>query len=184
VGQRLAPLLRATTDRLSLPNRVNTTAPLPTHQPTRPRNHQVCEKCEKKLTKVACPEKWKDGTDKRKVNQNKLLSKDKRYTPYAASAKCKICKQQASLVCLCVYRIWGRGLYGVCACVFAAAAPFLRLRRRRRRFSCARSTWLNNPRQVHQGDGMYCHNCAYSKGLCAICGKQVLDVKSYKQSKA
>jgi hypothetical protein len=30
---------------------------------------QVCEKCEKKLTKVACPEKWKEGTDKRKVRR-------------------------------------------------------------------------------------------------------------------
>ncbi|KIZ07078.1 hypothetical protein MNEG_0867 [Monoraphidium neglectum] len=47
----------------------------------------VCEKCEKKLTKVACPEKWKEGTDKRKVNQNKLLNKDKRFTPYGANAK-------------------------------------------------------------------------------------------------
>jgi hypothetical protein len=27
----------------------------------------VCDKCEKKLTKVACPEKWKEGTEKRKV---------------------------------------------------------------------------------------------------------------------
>ncbi|GBF97370.1 hypothetical protein Rsub_11017 [Raphidocelis subcapitata] len=90
----------------------------------------VCGKCEKKLTKVAPPEKWKDGgDDKRKVNQNKLLNKDKRFTPYGKSAKCKICKQQ-----------------------------------------------------VHSGDGMYCHNCAYSKGVCAMCGVQILDTKSYKQS--
>lgn len=36
--------------------------------------------------------------------------------------------------------------------------------------------------QIHQGDGMYCHACAYSKGLCALCGVQILDTKSYKQS--
>ncbi|GAU14906.1 hypothetical protein TSUD_46990 [Trifolium subterraneum] len=35
--------------------------------------------------------------------------------------------------------------------------------------------------QVHQ-DGKYCHTCAYSKGVCAMCGKQVLDTKFYKQS--
>lgn len=35
--------------------------------------------------------------------------------------------------------------------------------------------------QVHQ-DGKYCHTCAYSKGVCAMCGKQVLDTKHYKQS--
>ena len=32
---------------------------------------QGCEKCEKKLTQVACPEKWKDGANEtRKVNHN------------------------------------------------------------------------------------------------------------------
>ncbi|GMN49821.1 hypothetical protein TIFTF001_018989 [Ficus carica] len=35
--------------------------------------------------------------------------------------------------------------------------------------------------QVHQ-DAKYCHTCAYSKGVCAMCGKQVLDTKFYKQS--
>ncbi|MBA0723943.1 hypothetical protein Golax_004484 [Gossypium laxum] len=35
--------------------------------------------------------------------------------------------------------------------------------------------------QVHQ-DAEYCHTCAYSKGVCAMCGKQVLDTKLYKQS--
>lgn len=58
----------------------------------------VCAKCEKKLTKVAPPEKWKDGAGpSRKVNQNKLLGRDKRFTPYGSgggAAKCKICKQQ------------------------------------------------------------------------------------------
>ncbi|CAN0852230.1 Cysteine-rich PDZ-binding protein [Linum grandiflorum] len=28
----------------------------------------------------------------------------------------------------------------------------------------------------------YCHTCAYTKGVCAMCGKQVLDTKTYKQS--
>jgi hypothetical protein len=67
----------------------------------------------------------------KQINQNKLLNKDKRFTPYGAgSSKCKICKQQ-----------------------------------------------------IHQGDGMYCHNCAYSKGLCAMCGKVILENKGqYKQS--
>ncbi|KAL0482167.1 hypothetical protein AKO1_013355 [Acrasis kona] len=30
--------------------------------------------------------------------------------------------------------------------------------------------------------GKFCQACAYKKGLCEICGKQVLDVKFYKQS--
>ncbi|XP_017236147.1 uncharacterized protein LOC108209644 isoform X2 [Daucus carota subsp. sativus] len=35
--------------------------------------------------------------------------------------------------------------------------------------------------QVHQ-NGKYCHTCAYTKGVCAMCGKQVLDTQLYKQS--
>lgn len=93
----------------------------------------VCEKCEKKLSKVIVPDKWKEGASNtteaggRKINENKLLSKKKRWTPYG-NTKCIICKQQ-----------------------------------------------------VHQ-DAKYCHTCAYSKGVCAMCGKQVLDTKFYKQS--
>ncbi|KAK4759728.1 hypothetical protein SAY87_022859 [Trapa incisa] len=93
----------------------------------------VCEKCEKKLSKVIVPDKWKEGASNttegggRKINENKLLSKKSRWTPYG-NTKCMICKQQ-----------------------------------------------------VHQ-DAKYCHTCAYTKGVCAMCGKQVLDTKFYKQS--
>ncbi|KAK2977275.1 hypothetical protein RJ640_005537 [Escallonia rubra] len=44
----------------------------------------VCEKCEKKLSKVIVPDKWKDGASNttegggRKINENKLLSKKSR----------------------------------------------------------------------------------------------------------
>ncbi|CAI5462295.1 unnamed protein product [Closterium sp. Yama58-4] len=96
----------------------------------------VCDKCQKKLSKVIVPDKWKEGASNttesggRKINENKLLSKKKRYTPYASSAsfKCIICKQQ-----------------------------------------------------LHQ-EGKYCHLCSYKKGVCAMCGKQVLDTSMYKQS--
>ncbi|EXB88463.1 hypothetical protein L484_012905 [Morus notabilis] len=59
----------------------------------------VCEKCEKKLSKVIVPDKWKEGASNttdgggRKINENKLLSKKKRWTPYG-NTKCIICKQQ------------------------------------------------------------------------------------------
>ncbi|KAL7415656.1 microtubule-associated protein CRIPT-domain-containing protein [Mrakia frigida] len=37
---------------------------------------------------------------------------------------------------------------------------------------------------VTQNGGNYCQGCAYKKGICAICGKMVLDVKGlgYKMS--
>ena len=28
-----------------------------------------------------------------------------------------------------------------------------------------------------KADHQYCHTCAYQKGLCEMCGKQILDVK-------
>jgi hypothetical protein len=33
-------------------------------------------------------------------------------------------------------------------------------------------------------DYLYCQKCAYVKGLCAMCGTQVLDTAGYKQSTA
>ncbi|KAK8591880.1 hypothetical protein V6N13_062476 [Hibiscus sabdariffa] len=59
----------------------------------------VCEKCQKKLSKVIVPDKWKEGASNtnesggRKINENKLLSKKHRWTPYG-NTKCIICKQQ------------------------------------------------------------------------------------------
>ncbi|KAK9793486.1 hypothetical protein WJX73_002542 [Symbiochloris irregularis] len=94
----------------------------------------VCTKCEKKLSKVICPDKWKDGSHNntegggRKVNENKLIGKSKRWQPYAA--KCTVCKSA-----------------------------------------------------LHQ-QATYCQSCAYSKGVCAMCGKQILDTTAYKQSHA
>ncbi|KAI8099448.1 PDZ-binding protein [Halteromyces radiatus] len=36
--------------------------------------------------------------------------------------------------------------------------------------------------KVHQEKAHYCQACSYKKGICAICGKQILDTSSYKQS--
>eukprot|EP00887_Chlorella_sp_A99_P007710 scaffold20.g7710.t1 len=94
----------------------------------------VCDKCQKKLDKLAPPDKWRDTKDSkaesagRKVNENKILSKAKRWQPY--SAKCTVCKLSVA--------------------------------------------------QNYQ----YCQKCAYAKGVCACCGKQILDTKNYKQSTA
>uniref|UniRef100_A0AAY4C4L3 Cysteine-rich PDZ-binding protein n=1 Tax=Denticeps clupeoides TaxID=299321 RepID=A0AAY4C4L3_9TELE len=35
---------------------------------------------------------------------------------------------------------------------------------------------------VHQSGSHYCQGCAYKKGICAMCGKKVLDTKNYKQT--
>lgn len=63
----------------------------------------------------------------RKIGQNKLLSKNPRFNPYAKQTKCAVCKRNLQV-------------------------------------------------------GMYCQQCAYKKGLCSMCGVQILDVKNYKQT--
>ncbi|KAF8774769.1 cysteine-rich PDZ-binding protein-like [Argiope bruennichi] len=38
--------------------------------------------------------------------------------------------------------------------------------------------------KVHQPGSHYCQACAYKKGICAMCGKKLLDTKNYRQSAA
>lgn len=38
--------------------------------------------------------------------------------------------------------------------------------------------------KVHQVGSHYCQPCAYKKGICAMCGKKLLNTKLYKQSSA
>ncbi|CUT98969.1 Cysteine rich PDZ binding protein [Echinococcus multilocularis] len=64
-------------------------------------SNMVCEKCEKKLVKIATPDPWKAGSraaavkGPRRLNENKLLTAKKgRYNPYSkAFRKCRICGQ-------------------------------------------------------------------------------------------
>ncbi|XKL67733.1 hypothetical protein PGB90_003224 [Kerria lacca] len=35
---------------------------------------------------------------------------------------------------------------------------------------------------VHQAGSSYCQACAYKKGICAMCGKKLIDTKNYRQS--
>ena len=36
--------------------------------------------------------------------------------------------------------------------------------------------------KVHQLGSHYCQECSYKKGICAMCGKKMMNVKNYKQS--
>eukprot|EP00049_Salpingoeca_infusionum_P001218 m.46318 g.46318 ORF g.46318 m.46318 type:complete len:107 (+) comp10916_c0_seq1:116-436(+) len=36
--------------------------------------------------------------------------------------------------------------------------------------------------KVHQPHAHYCQGCAYKIGICAMCGKQLVDTKNMKQS--
>ncbi|KAL6761800.1 PDZ-binding protein [Haematococcus lacustris] len=35
---------------------------------------------------------------------------------------------------------------------------------------------------LHKPGHTFCHTCAYQKGVCEMCGKQILNTKLYKQS--
>uniref|UniRef100_A0A2K6P3R4 Cysteine-rich PDZ-binding protein n=1 Tax=Rhinopithecus roxellana TaxID=61622 RepID=A0A2K6P3R4_RHIRO len=48
------------------------------------------------------------------------------------------------------------------------------------KFSTCRICGKNN--SVHQPGSHYCQGCAYKKGICAMCGKKVLDTKNYRQT--
>jgi len=68
----------------------------------------VCASCEKKLNKIAAPDKWKDGAQntlssgKVRVGQNKLLANRAKFKPYEKQLKCQTCKKslhQDALYC-------------------------------------------------------------------------------------
>ncbi|XP_060571163.1 cysteine-rich PDZ-binding protein-like [Ruditapes philippinarum] len=35
---------------------------------------------------------------------------------------------------------------------------------------------------VHQKGSHYCQGCAYKKGICAMCGKKIINTANYRQS--
>ncbi|CAG9797419.1 unnamed protein product [Chironomus riparius] len=36
--------------------------------------------------------------------------------------------------------------------------------------------------KMHQEGAHYCQTCAFKKGICSMCGKKILNTKSYRQS--
>ena len=92
----------------------------------------VCKTCERKLGTITTPDTFKLGSKSttigsqgRKLNENKLLSKKS----VSLGTKCKTCKKQ-----------------------------------------------------LHQKGSNYCQECSYKKGICAFCGKTIMDIKFLKQS--
>ncbi|KAG8385704.1 hypothetical protein BUALT_Bualt03G0072800 [Buddleja alternifolia] len=134
----------------------------------------VCEKCEKKLAKIIVPDKWKEGASNttegggRKINENKLLSKKNRcdvsIVVYVLSVESELKFMEWNVPISCAEELWF-----VCRDEICLWTPY------------GQTKCIICKQQVHQ-NGKYCHTCAYSKGVCAMCGKQVIDTKFYKQS--
>lgn len=118
----------------------------------------VCEKCEAKLGKVITPDPWKSGARNtvesggRKLNENKALS---------SSLKSSRINPVTTVFRPC------RFVFPDKLMLSSNPSPFV-------------------PRickqKVHQSGSHYCQACAYKKGICAMCGKKMLDTKNYRQS--
>ncbi|RWW04914.1 hypothetical protein BHE74_00041615 [Ensete ventricosum] len=124
----------------------------------------VCEKCEKKLAKVIVPDKWKEGASNttesggRKINENKLLSKKNRSLV-----------SPSFLPSLLRFR-YGEETIHQQRVVIPLISPDL--------------IELQLPIAALVVDMIFFISCegALARGVCAMCGKQVLDTKLYKQS--
>merc|ERR1712203_519810 len=123
-----------------------------------------------KLGKVINPDPWKAGSSNnttpgaaggsRKVGENKLLtSRKNRFNPVDSDfKKCRICKQKEKLL-----RTGGR-VDGDSKVLQEVLAD------------------LKIELLVHQVNSHYCQECAYKKGICAMCGHKIIDTSKYRQS--
>ena len=102
---------------------------------------------------------------------NKLLLKRPGCAP-AASACTRSAAVRHSRVLMCLSAAAGL----LCALAALTAKCFLYCYRVGAKCKTCKST-------LHQPEALYCQGCAYSKGICALCGAQILDTEKYKQSK-
>ncbi|GAA5827384.1 hypothetical protein JCM3770_000546 [Rhodotorula araucariae] len=122
----------------------------------------VCAKCEKKLAKagastMAATDVWRaPGSSGRKVGENKLLSSKARYSPYAPATDSKA-KGKGKATATAAADVAGGAGGAVARCEVCRSV-------------------------TARPGAKYCQGCAYKKGLCAMCGKQILDVSGYKMS--
>ncbi len=109
-----------------------------------------------------------------------------RWTP--KNTKCQICKTNLHQVrhlhwqtCedTCCARIpWSAS----CVLPHELPSPGRRLEATGAKVSSCTQRLMHGPPSWCLQEAKYCQGCAYSKGICAMCGKQILDVKNYKQS--
>ncbi|KAK0188643.1 hypothetical protein F5146DRAFT_674098 [Armillaria mellea] len=133
----------------------------------------VCKKCEKKLSKVAAPDPFtsssssiKDGS--RKVGENKLLTRP-------GSSKNRFQVKSRFSVGMCSNNMHSRIKGNVK--IASRQSPRIKQSTVMVRYH---SSCLSNslgPDILFSYSG-----CAYKKGLCSICGKQILDTTGYVMS--
>ncbi|CAK0785022.1 hypothetical protein CVIRNUC_008227 [Coccomyxa viridis] len=52
----------------------------------------------------------------------------------------------------------------------------------RKKFMPSQSKCKTCKSTLHDANATYCQGCAYQKGICHVCGNQILDTSGYRQS--
>ena len=115
----------------------------------------VCSKCQKKLSKNITPDPYK--WDKKAKRSDKNISKmlENRLNDKKKKKKCVVTFTQLIFIHIIIIYRFKKGPNGKCRICKG---------------------------NVHQKTYYYCQPCAYQKGICAMCGKKLHDIKNYCQS--
>ncbi|KAJ7043726.1 hypothetical protein C8F04DRAFT_728357 [Mycena alexandri] len=113
----------------------------------------VCVKCEKKLSKLAAPDPFTSSSSSIKLGDRKV-------------GENKLLSRPGS----------SKNRFQVHSIVLNLLGPALTLEQP------YQGKCKDCKQPVTQNKAKYCHGCAYKKGVCTICGKQVLDTTGYVMS--
>jgi len=114
----------------------------------------VCEKCEKKLGITATPDPWKQGC-RNAIDTNSVSKQDNKQLQTIGKIKTLSGSKVSSKSALKTGSSSVMYSFGACRIC---------------------------KQKVHEPGRHYCQSCAYKKGICAMCGVRILNIKSYKQS--
>ncbi|KAH8920824.1 hypothetical protein BT69DRAFT_1283672 [Atractiella rhizophila] len=132
----------------------------------------VCAKCEKKLAKapgstLACTDVWTAGSSSsRKLNENKLLSSRAKYAAFIPSQNRASSSSSSGIGPSRTEK--GKGRAAISGSMAGSVVALGKCEK-------CKST-------VAKAGAKFCQGCAYKGGVCAMCGKQVLDTTMYKQT--
>ncbi|EIN09502.1 hypothetical protein PUNSTDRAFT_101339 [Punctularia strigosozonata HHB-11173 SS5] len=114
----------------------------------------VCKKCEKKLSKVAAPDPFQSTSASIKDGSRKIGENKLIARPGGSS---------------------GIGRPGGPSRPSGGSLS-------KNRFQPYDKKCKDCKQPTTQNGAKYCHGCAYKKGVCSICGKQILDTSGYVMS--
>ena len=150
------------------------------------REKMVCEKCEKKgkLGKVINPDPWKAGSSNNttpgaSAGSRKVIFVLGVFLTFCNHRFCAGWREQATDIEEKSFQSCWLGLQKVQnlqAEGKTSVTDFALL------WDGCSFLWPFFLLQVHQVNSHYCQECAYKKGICAMCGHKIIDTSKYRQS--